>query len=174
MLLPAPVAPPSSSSSSSSTRKPYSSTETPLLTDLHPSVIHRLARVGELNAATPRDLVKLRVSLAHERAKVLQVLGRHGEALKDFNDVLDSTPNTPTALLRRGASLQALGRFDDAAGDYEAARRMRPKDPRFQLNYMGLSENKPMVLCLAGEEEEEDVKIMGCDELEEEGPLKSS
>ena len=113
--------------------------------------------------------MKLRISLAHERAKVLQVLGKHQEAVLDFNAVLDSCPNTPTALFRRGLSFQALERFDDAASDCEAARRMRPHEKCFQLNYLGLNDSAPIVLSAAGEEDLDTALILGCDDIVEAG-----
>jgi len=139
----------------------------------HPISYSRLQRIGTINSECPRDLVQLRVSISHERAKVFQVLGRHVEAVEDFNEVLESCPNTPNALLRRGMSFQALARYEDAATDYETARRMRPDDTRFQLNYLGVWENKPVVLCMAGEEEEI-TEITGCDDLVDRGEIKRS
>ena len=96
----------------------------------------RLAAVAALNAACPRDLVALRIAAAQERAKALQVLGRHRAAVEGFSAVLDSCPNTPTALMGRGLSFQALGLFDSASADCEAARRMAPGDARFQVDRM--------------------------------------
>jgi hypothetical protein len=66
----------------------------------------------------------MRLSAAHERAKALQVLGRHDEAVLDFNDVLDSQPAAPNALFRRGISHKALRDFAKAADDIETAKQL--------------------------------------------------
>jgi len=119
----------------------------------------RLRRTEDVNGTSPRDLVQLRVFATHERAKARQTLGDHAGALCDFSAVLDSCPNLPSALLRRGMSFKATGSFDAAAADFEAARRLRPQHPAYCLNYLGLAENPAIVLCAAGEEEE--VAILG-------------
>jgi len=111
------------------------------------------AAAAAVNRRSPRELVLLRISAAHELAKSLQVLGLHSAAEQHFSAVLASAPRCATALLRRGLSRRALGTWKAAAADMELARALSPGDDRFCLNYVGLAEVHAVVLCAAGEEE---------------------
>ena len=122
--------------------------------------LSRAELIAVANAAAPADLVRLRLCAAHERAKVLQVLGAHRDAIADFDVVLESAPATPTALFRRALVKRTLGDFAGAADDAEGARRLRRDDARFQLNYVGL-DCRAIVLCAAGEEDA--LQIIGVD-----------
>jgi tetratricopeptide (TPR) repeat protein len=114
-----------------------------------------LANLARANGGSPLELVTMRLSAAHERAKALQVLGRHDEAVLDFNDVLDSQPAAPNALFRRGISHKALRDFAKAADDIETAKQLtaRAEDRAIlNLNYVGISDVEAVVLVAAGEE----------------------
>jgi len=104
--------------------------------------------------APPRALLRLRASALHERAKVRQLLGDDARAIADFSAALALTPGAATALLRRALSRRACGDVAGAADDAERARRLRPDDARFRVNYATLHEVRAIVLCAAGEEDE--------------------
>ena len=62
----------------------------------------------------PADLA----SAHRERADALAELGRHEEALADYNRALELRPDDPTTLNNRGLSLDDLKRYDEALPDY--------------------------------------------------------
>lgn len=86
------------------------------------------------------DILRLRTSAIHERAKALQVLLRHTEAVEDFTDLLANAPCTTSAFFRRGLSLRALRCYSFAADDLETARATLPRDERFNINYLVLND----------------------------------
>jgi tetratricopeptide (TPR) repeat protein len=71
------------------------------------------------------------------QAMALQNLGRHREALAAFDHLLQLSPGHALAEARRGVSLAALGRPEEARRVYRAALR---KNPRFLLPYVLLAE----------------------------------
>jgi tetratricopeptide (TPR) repeat protein len=99
-----------------------------------------------------RDALRLRISATHERAKVLQLVGRHADAVADFTDVLVNCPSATAAYFRRGLSLRALRCYVSAADDLETARTMLPRDARFNVNYNVLQDIRAIVVNAAGEE----------------------
>jgi tetratricopeptide (TPR) repeat protein len=114
-----------------------------------------LDRLKDANRSCPLALISLRISSVHERAKALQMLSRHEEAIEDFNDVLDSTPTNSNAYFRRGCSYKFVRDFDRAAMDFELAKQLTPKyDERaiLNLNYIGISDVETVVLVASGEE----------------------
>mmetsp|Transcript_34158 Transcript_34158/g.90254 ORF Transcript_34158/g.90254 Transcript_34158/m.90254 type:complete len:96 (+) Transcript_34158:243-530(+) len=88
----------------------------------------------------------------HERAKSLQRIFRHAEALAEFNRVLMAQPKNAHAYFRRAFSLKALGRYEEAAGDLETAKAMSPDDPMLVVNYLQLHRTDAIELCRAGQE----------------------
>ena len=62
------------------------------------------------------------IAAIHERAKTLQELNNHPQAIEDFNTVLKHQPNNARARFRRGFSLKAVKKFQLAAEDFEAAK----------------------------------------------------
>ena len=114
-----------------------------------------LDRLKDANQSCPLELISLRILSVHERAKALQMLSRHEEAIEDFNDVLDSTPTNSNAYFRRGCSYKFVRDFDRAALDFELAKQLTPKyDERavLNLNYIGISDIETVVLVASGEE----------------------
>jgi tetratricopeptide (TPR) repeat protein len=114
-----------------------------------------LDRLRDANRSYPLDLVSLRISSVHERAKALQMLSRHEEAIEDFNDVLDSTPSNSNAYFRRACSYKFVRDFDKAALDFELAKQLTPKYEEralLNLNYVGIADIETVILVAAGEE----------------------
>uniref|UniRef100_A0A0G4IFW0 UDP-N-acetylglucosamine--peptide N-acetylglucosaminyltransferase SPINDLY n=1 Tax=Chromera velia CCMP2878 TaxID=1169474 RepID=A0A0G4IFW0_9ALVE len=89
----------------------------------------------------------------HERAKALQAVGQHARALQDFSVVLDMQPSNARALFRRAFSYKALRAFEDAAEDFESARKFAPDDPRMVLNYQKIHDVPCISLGPAGHED---------------------
>ena len=107
----------------------------------------------------PLEFARLRVALLHERAKVRQLLGQDAAAVTDFNALLEAVPTSATALLRRALSRRAIGDPKGAADDAELARRLRPNDPNFKVNYTTLHDVRAIIFCSAGAEE--DLPLVG-------------
>lgn len=118
-----------------------------------------LSRAAEaLNRRAPDAFLPLlRAALHHERAKALQMLGRHSEALTDFTLVLAHSPTSAHATFRRAFSARALKHYVAAGDDFETAAALCPSDERFAVNYNGLGDVTTIVLCAAGEEPHTDV-----------------
>lgn len=118
-----------------------------------------LSRAAEaLNRRAPDAFLPLlRAALHHERAKALQMLGRHGDALTDFTLVLAHCPTSAHATFRRAFSARALKHYVAAGDDFETAAALCPADDRFAVNYNGLGDVAAIVLCAAGEEPHSDV-----------------
>lgn len=95
--------------------------------------------------------LRLRVAAVHERAKSLQALGRHADAVADFTDVLANSPGTVAAFFRRGLSLRALHRYAAAAVDLETARTVT-RDDRFAVNYLDLHDVVSVAASIRGDE----------------------
>jgi tetratricopeptide (TPR) repeat protein len=62
----------------------------------------------------------------HGRASALRMLGRHGEALADFDMALRVRPGDVAAMANRASTLQALGRHAEALEGYDRALALRP------------------------------------------------
>merc|ERR1711972_273391 len=90
----------------------------------------------------------------HERAKSLQAVGKHEEALRDFHHVLDMQPANAHALFRRAFAFKALGLYHEAAEDFEAAKEFAPDDPRLVINYRQVSGTACMSLGPCGHEDQ--------------------
>ena len=119
--------------------------------------MRHLAAVARANADGPLHLVQLRISARHERAKSLQMLEQHAEAVADFSVVIESCPVCANARFRRGVSRRALGDFDGAAADIEMAKMLTPSyeaRAALNLNYNGIADVGAVVLVAAGEEPE--------------------
>ena len=95
--------------------------------------------------------LRLRVAAVHERAKSLQALGRHADAVADFTDVLANSPGAVAAFFRRGLSLRALHRYAAAAVDLETARTVT-RDDRFAVNYLDLHDVAGVAGSIRGDE----------------------
>jgi tetratricopeptide (TPR) repeat protein len=57
------------------------------------------------------------------------------EALKDFDIVVQLQPRNAKAYFRRAFCYKSLDRFDEAAGDFETARKLDPENPMYLVNY---------------------------------------
>jgi tetratricopeptide (TPR) repeat protein len=77
---------------------------------------------GALSAfrAATRDDADFEEAWYHS-AVVLAQLGRHAEAVFDFDRALSLNPDRAEALVNRGRSLQALGDFEGALADFDRA-----------------------------------------------------
>ncbi|GIL69331.1 hypothetical protein Vretimale_13447 [Volvox reticuliferus] len=131
--------------------------------DLSPSLWYHLGcahsrcgRPREAVAAFQRaaQLMPRHPAFLHELAKACQVIGDHTTALAHFNSVLQLQPNNARALLRRGLSLKCLRRYDEAAADLLAARRLEPSNPLMQLDMRALGKISFIELCAPGEEDD--------------------
>lgn len=90
----------------------------------------------------------------HERAKGLQVLGEHERALVDFSRVIHMQRANARAIFRRAFSFKALGRFEEAARDFEAARELEPDNPSMIINYRKVYDVSCISLCRPGQEDQ--------------------
>lgn len=109
---------------------------------------------GPLRFATTNSWVtKDNVFYLHERAKCLQELGLHELATDDFTSVLRFQPTNDRAFFRRGFSLRALGMIDEAALDFEKAKKLRPDVSQYHLDYENMSQIGYLELVPYGQEE---------------------
>ena len=71
-----------------------------------------------------------RDAIAHYNTKgmTLRRLGRYGEALIAYDQVLVLDPNNPDVFMNRGDALMAVGRDEDALAAYEQALHLHPGD----------------------------------------------
>lgn len=74
------------------------------------------------------------------------------QAIKDFTRVLGLQPDNTHALFRRAFSFKALGKFEEAAEDFENARSIDPENPALVVNYKKISDVSYIVLVPPGEE----------------------
>lgn len=72
--------------------------------------------------------------LRHNRGQVLAALGRHGEALAEFDHAIEVDPNYPEYRFDRGNLLFRMGRHARALADYEAAIPLGPPFPELYYN----------------------------------------
>eukprot|EP01041_Mallomonas_annulata_P002524 gene2524-4908_t len=72
------------------------------------------------------------------RGKALQRLGRHEEAVTDFNTCVEFNENDAHACFRRAWSYKALGKYEMAAVDFEHAKNIRFDDPNFAIQYRSI------------------------------------
>jgi tetratricopeptide (TPR) repeat protein len=112
-----------------------------------------------------------RLQRVHERAKALQMLGKHPDAVREFTRVIELNPHNGKtrgckscccfvppydraahAYFRRGFSFKALKNYKAAAEDLETARALDPENPALAVNYRGIHAVETVILCAAGEE----------------------
>ena len=74
--------------------------------------------------------------------------------MDDFNAVLALQPDNAHALFRRGFLWKKCKQYEQAAQDFEAARKLTPENPAMWLDYNRIGEMDYIVLCLPGEETE--------------------
>ncbi|GIL60895.1 hypothetical protein Vafri_15714 [Volvox africanus] len=131
--------------------------------DLSPSLWYQLgcahSRCGRPRKAVAAfqraaQLMPRHPAFLHELAKACQVIGDHATALAHFNSVLQLQPNNARALLRRGLSLKCLRRYDEAAADILAARKLEPSNPLMQLDMRAVGKISFLELCAPGEEDD--------------------
>lgn len=92
------------------------------------------------------------IPYVHERAKSLQMCMRHKEAIRDFDNVIAAYPRLASAYFRRAFSHKAVGAYDSAADDFEAARAIEPNNAAFMINYNQIYYTNTIELCKAGDE----------------------
>lgn len=61
-------------------------------------------------------------------------------------------PQNAHAYFRRGFAQKSLKRFEEAAEDFETAKRLDPMNPHLIVNYSQIHDIHVIVLCAAGEE----------------------
>ncbi|GFR50022.1 hypothetical protein Agub_g12172, partial [Astrephomene gubernaculifera] len=131
--------------------------------DLSPSLWYQLgcahARCGHPSQAVSAfqraaSLMPHHPVFLHELAKACQVSGDHAAALSHFSRVLQLQPRNARALLRRGLALKALRRYEEAAEDLLAARRLEPHNPALRLDLRALGNVNYVELCAPGEEDD--------------------
>jgi tetratricopeptide (TPR) repeat protein len=83
-----------------------------------------VAAAGEVIAAGGSTVEQRRL-----RGWALYHLGRYGEGLEDFDDVLRVAPATTDAALGRGRCYRMMGRVDDSAAAFLLAHQLSPQDP---------------------------------------------
>jgi tetratricopeptide (TPR) repeat protein len=99
-----------------------------------------------------RILAGLWVNAAHEKAKALQLLGDHDEAIRYFTLFLAACPSSSAGYLRRAFSYKCLKFFDASADDFETAKQLDPMDTRLLMNYNALHDISTVILNAPGEE----------------------
>lgn len=57
------------------------------------------------------------------------------ESLRDFDVVIDLQPENAKAFFRRAFAHKSLSEYDEAASDFEAARKLDPENPMYLVNY---------------------------------------
>ena len=85
---------------------------------------------------------------------MFQAASRHTEAIAAFSRVLSVQPGNAHALYRRGFTFRALGRYSEAAADFEAAKRSEPHNAALWLNYLDLGGDDLLEICRPGQEQE--------------------
>ena len=88
----------------------------------------------------------------HERAKSLQMVGNHSDAVADFGAVIRLKNDDDRAYFRRGWSYKAMGLFELAAGDFEKAKSINPKQKLYNLNYRLIGDIETIILLPPGRE----------------------
>jgi len=58
------------------------------------------------------------------------------------------------AIFRRAFSFKALGRFEEAARDFESARELEPDNPSMIINYRKVYDVSCISLCRPGQEDQ--------------------
>jgi len=71
----------------------------------------------------------------HERAKLRQHAGMHYDAISDFSVVLERQPGNSFAMFRRGLSHRVCKNYENAAEDFEGARKLNPETAAFKIHY---------------------------------------
>ena len=72
--------------------------------------------------------------------------------MDDFNAVLALQPANAHALFRRGFLWKRLKHYEQAAQDFEDAKKLAPENPAMWLDYNRIGEMELIELCLPGEE----------------------
>ena len=88
----------------------------------------------------------------HERAKAYQMIGDHEKAVEDFTHVITKNPKNAHAHFRRAFSYKQLRHYQEAADDFEKAKKLDPLNPKMVVNYKQLKGLTCIVLCKPGEE----------------------
>ncbi len=88
----------------------------------------------------------------HERAKCLQMIGKHEDAIEDFSKVIKEKDDDDRAIFRRGWSYNTLGLLLLAAEDIERARRLNPEKQIYEVNYRCIGDVETIILLEAGKE----------------------
>ncbi|WP_051944161.1 tetratricopeptide repeat protein [Streptacidiphilus rugosus] len=91
--------------------------------------------LADLDAVLDPDEQALHRSvLRHNRAQLLNALGRTDEAFADFSAVIACDPNYAEYYLDRGMLLHRQGRLDEALADYDKAIELSPPFPEVYYN----------------------------------------
>ena len=76
----------------------------------------------------------------------------HEKAVEDFTHVITKSPVNAHAHFRRAFSYKQLRRYQEAADDFEKAKKLDPLNPKMVVNYKQLKGLTCIVLCKPGEE----------------------
>ena len=76
------------------------------------------------------------------------------QAMADFDAVLVLQSTNAHALFRRGFLWKKKKNYDQAAQDFEDAKKLEPENPALWLDYNRIGEMDHIVLCKPGEEKE--------------------
>ena len=88
----------------------------------------------------------------HERAKCLQMIGKHEDAIEDFSKVIKEKDDDDRAIFRRGWSYKNLGLLLLAAEDFERAKGLNPEKQIYDVNYRCIGDVETIILLEAGKE----------------------
>ena len=121
-----------------------------LFVDLRSSVLHKLKRFKEalrdynrslelqqsnslknisedvLNNSITRQLYS---DTLNDRGNMLDEIGLHEEAIRDYNSALEIRPDDPDTFYNRGIALANLKRYEEALKDYNRALELEPDAP---------------------------------------------
>jgi Flp pilus assembly protein TadD len=70
----------------------------------------------------------------------------------DFTKVIAMQPLNAAVFFRRAFALKSIRRFEDAAADFERAKKLDPTNPHFLVNYKKIYDVEYIELCRSGEE----------------------
>lgn len=89
----------------------------------------------------------------HERAKANLMTDQFDQAINDYDVVIRIQPNNAHAFFGRGFAYKNIRDYSQASDDFEIAKDLDPREPRFVLNYKKVYGLKFVTMCCPGEEQ---------------------
>ena len=89
----------------------------------------------------------------HERAKAFLMTDQFDQAIYDFDAVIRFQPDNAHAYFGRGFAYKNIRDYEQASDDFEIAKELDPREPRFVLNYKKVFGVKFVTLSCPGQEQ---------------------